>query len=156
MSRRSLKITVEMSFLIHHQRRKILTEPIRILIHISINTQFQSCLYGLERNIPLIFQCNLHGRLPFPFFISKAALHTVDGCAIRTVTIRYPIRFYIPIAHVGIKTGARITLIMEKRYRIITLTTFKNNLLQCPFIRDATFPTAAFPYCSLCKSAHSP
>ena len=145
-----------MSFLVHHQRWKILTEPIGILIHISINPQFQSCLYGLKRNISLVFQYNLHSRLSLPFFISKTALYTIDGCTVRPISIRYPVRFYIPVTHIDVETGTHITLIMEKRHRIITLTAFKNNLLQCPFIRNTTFPSTAFPYCSLCKSTHSP
>ena len=145
LARRCLQIAVEMGFLTTHQRGKILAKPGRILVHISVDTQFQPRLFRLKRHKALVAQHHLKGRLPVPFAVGEPAFHAINAGTIGPAAVGNPRSSLLLASGHGIKRRTTVVSLAEKGYGVIAFPMFEYQVLQTTVGRNTSFPVAVLP-----------
>ena len=110
-----------MRFLVAHQGGEILSEPLRILVHVSVDAQFEPRLLRLEFRVGSILYPDANRRLPVIIRISQPALDAIDFAHIGSISVRMPSSAaFIPFRF-QVKGRSGMISLLEERNRVCIL-----------------------------------
>ena len=132
-----------MRFFTTHQCRKIFVIPCRIIVHISVDTHFQSRFFRLKGHMTPVRQCDFNGRTGMVFPVFQNTLHTLNIGTKRTPAVGKPFCNHIFPIQTGIKSRACI-FVCKKGNGIISRMGFKHQPFDTALFRINQFPVLLF------------